>query len=274
MKPSQIDENPPDGWTPESDADPKWIEIAGLLREADRPFLPGEETWARLKSDVFREAGIGQPVRVLDLEAERIASGWGLSRVLQLAAVGAAAFAVGWILSPASSSSTPDTMEQPSIARAGAGFHEPRPEVFSPGDLGSGRITPTVPSEGVPTLVSSDSQVPGGGRRVVIHDTTGRASAGQAAAESTLAADLVRALRDQSDLEIPPQAVLASVGALLGENPNPGDEASLRYLKAEIHLLEQDDRTAAISEYESVIRLTSGQGPLAERARSRLASLR
>jgi hypothetical protein len=227
-----------------------------------------------MKGDVFREAGIGQPARVFDLEAERTAGGWGLSRVLQLAAVGVAAFAVGWILSPASSNSKQDISEPSIIAQASGDLDVPRPEVLTPGDLGTGRITPTVPSEGTPILVSSDPPAPGGGRRVVIHESAGQALAGQAATESTLATDLVRALRDQSGLEIPSQAVLASVDALLGESPTPGDEASLRYLKAEIHLLEQDDRTSAIAEYESIIRLTNDQGPLAERARSRLASLR
>jgi hypothetical protein len=227
-----------------------------------------------MRADVWRETGIGKEARVVELGDVQRTHSWAFSRVLQLAAVGVAAFAVGWILSPLGGSSPEDS---PTTTLAQATVPEnPRPVTLAPVDvdLGPGRISPSVPSEGVPVLVSSDPAANGPGRRVVIRDSSATPESEPLTSGVTVATDLLRALRTQPNLAIPPEAVLASVETLLGENPTAGDEASLRYLKAEILLLEREERTSAALEYESVIRLTNDQGPLAERARSRLASLR
>jgi hypothetical protein len=271
MNSHRTTEDPPEGWTPQADSDRQWQAIATLLRESDKADLPGEERWEEVRSTVWREAGIGETARVVPVGAP--AGLRPLARVLQVAAVAVAAFALGWFLNPTHSTTQP-AHELAALPPVGHEAADPDKEVVVPGGL-PGRITPSVPDEGITVPVTANSADPTPPRGIIrIHDVDGPAPARTDGAEALLLPEFLRALRAQPDQAITPEAIVASIESLLRDDPQPAMEASLRFLKAEVLLLEFADPTAATQEYEAVLRLTGNEGSLAESARSRLAGMR
>lgn len=274
----------PEGWTPEADSDRQWKAITALMREADTPRIPGEERWEEIRLAARREAGIADGAAVVPIAIESRSRPSYIARVMQIAAVGVAAFALGWFLSPTQSAEESPLMASAGTSQAGTSITPGLPTdddklVITHGDA-PGRVTPTVPRDGsAPIPVSANGSVPlATPRHVVIREgsnppvAVGLSDGADSAA--ILLPDFLRTLRAQPGQTIPADAVLDSITNLLGEETNPANEAALRFLRAEILLLEKSDRVAALAEYETVLRITNGEGVIAGNARSRLASLR
>ncbi len=265
-------QEPPSGWTPEADKDRQWQTLAALLRQDDEPEMPGEARWEEMRANIWREAGIGEAAPVVPIADESLARPRYTARLMQIAAVGVAAFALGWVLSPTGSS--PEAASQiaflPAESQESA---DPEKEVHAPGGMPE-RVTPIRSGDSLAVPVSSDSAPGATPRQVVIREGGDAPAIVSDSAPNDLLPQFIRTLRAQPGQTVSADAILKSIDTLLGEDPAASVEASLRYLKAEVLLLEKRDSRAAGAEYEAVLALTNDEGPLAENARSRLASLR